>query len=244
MFWQLIVAIIFETPNSDAAIPDFEAVTLRAPRSERPRRTEGVRVHGRSARVVEEVIRATVEEIGKGGYEALRIEDVAARSGVNKTTIYRRWPTKLDLVAAAVSHFSTEPEPPSTGSLRSDLLTLLRRMAERASSPLGRGIVRMVQLERTNPEVDNVLQRMKAGQQHTRRLVIERAIERGELPRGTDPALLVELVFAPVARRCIYGQEPVEDAFIQAAVDVVIAGARAGAAVRQPAPRKTRARAR
>ena len=89
------------------------------------RRTEGRRVHGRSARVVEDVLKATLEEIGRAGYEALRVEDVASRSGVNKTTIYRRWPTKVDLVSAAMRHLAPAPEPPETGSVRSDLLALL-----------------------------------------------------------------------------------------------------------------------
>ena len=66
------------------------------------RRTEGVRVKGRAARVVSDVLIATAEELTRVGYAAFRVEDVAARSGVNKTTIYRRWPTKPELVTAAV----------------------------------------------------------------------------------------------------------------------------------------------
>src|SRR5689334_17439746 len=96
------------------------------------RRTEGVRTRGRSARVVEEVLKATLEEIGQRGYQTMRIEDVAARSGVNKTTIYRRWPTKLDLLAAAVRHFAPVPDPPETGTLRGDLLVLLRTIARKS----------------------------------------------------------------------------------------------------------------
>ena len=70
--------------------------------SQSPRRTEGKRVHGRSARVQSAVLRATAEELGRVGFAALRIEDVALRSGVNKTTIYRRWPTKQELVRASL----------------------------------------------------------------------------------------------------------------------------------------------
>jgi AcrR family transcriptional regulator len=200
------------------------------------RRTEGRRVHGRSARVVEDVLKATLEEIGRSGYEALRMEDVATRSGVNKTTIYRRWPTKVDLVSAAMRHLAPPPEPPETGSVRSDLLTLLGALVTRAESPLGRGILRMMVNEGTHPEVGLVKRAMDADYVRARSLVVERAIERGELPRDTDVELVVELTFAPVFRRVIRGLAPPDDAFIEAAVDVVLTGVRGGAARRRAKP--------
>jgi AcrR family transcriptional regulator len=206
-----------------------------------PRRTEGRRTHGRSARVVSAVLRATVEEIGRAGYEALRFEDVATRSAVNKTTIYRRWPTKVDLVSAALRNFSAAPEPPETGSVRSDLVELLEATARRAHSPLGRGIIRMVQTERMHPEVDQVTRQVAEEHMRARTVVIERAIGRGELPPGTDSALVIELAFAPLLRR-LTTSKPVDDRFIQATVAVVLAGAQAGAAVRQattPVKKKT-----
>src|SRR6266487_2194893 len=86
------------------------------------RRTLGTRPGGRSRRVVDEILRATAEELSTSGYAGLRIEDVAARSGVNKTTIYRRWPRKSDLVSAALLHLWADEAPPDTGSLREDLL--------------------------------------------------------------------------------------------------------------------------
>jgi AcrR family transcriptional regulator len=207
------------------------------------RRTEGIRTSGRSARVVEEVLRTTAEELGRGGYALLRVEDVAARSGVNKTTIYRRWPTKVDLVAAALLHVAEAPEPPDTGSVREDLLALLKHWAVRANSPLGRGLVRMVQLERTHPEVDQVVQRIAAEHGRVRRRVVERAVARGDLPAGTDAELVVELTFAPVFRRIATAKKPPDPEFIEAVVDVVLAGAKAGAAVRDGAREGRRATA-
>ena len=174
----------------------------------RSRRTEGVRTQGRSARVVAEVLRATVEEIGQFGYEGLRIEDVAARSGVNKTTIYRRWPEKFELVTAAVRHFAAAPEPPNTGSVRADLLALLQLSAERARSPLGRGFIRMLHAERTHPEVERLMLSVKAEHLRARHAVIEEAIARSELPRGTNVELVAELIFAPVFRRIMDTGEP------------------------------------
>jgi AcrR family transcriptional regulator len=197
------------------------------------RRTEGVRTRGRSARVVGAVLRATAEELGRAGYAALRVEDVAARSRVNKTTIYRRWPTKVDLVTAAIRHFADSPPPPDTGSVRDDLILLLKHTAKKTQTPLGRGIVRTIQLERAHPDVDLVTRQMAAEHLRIRCLVVERGVLRGELPPGTDADLVVELTFAPVIRRVIAAHRPVDDAFIEAAVDVVLSGARSGAAVRR-----------
>ena len=199
------------------------------------RRTEGVRTHGRSARVVEDVLRATLEQIGRVGYEALRVEDVATSSGVNKTTIYRRWPTKIDLVRNALSHLTQPNEQPDTGSVREDLLEILRALVKRAESPLGRGLLKMMQNEATHPEVLEVKRQVHADHVRVRGNVVERGIARGELPPDTDVDLIVELVFAPVLRRVVNALAPADETFLESAVDVVLAGARAGAA-RKRAP--------
>ena len=198
------------------------------------RRTEGVRTQGRSARVVGDVLVATAEELGRAGYAALRVDDIAARSGVNKTTIYRRWPTKVDLVTAALSALSDVPEAPETGSLREDLLAMLRVARAGASSPLKQGVFRAILLEQTHPEVDAVTRTLRNEHLAPRKLVVERAIRRGELSREIDVVLLLELVFGPVMRRLMITKEPVDEAFMQYVVDVVLAGARAVATARRP----------
>src|SRR3954454_17804776 len=77
---------------------------------------------GRSERVRSSVLAAAQELLAEGGYDALRVEDVASRAGVHKTTVYRRWPTKADLVMAVVEGRSEERVPvPDTGSLEDDL---------------------------------------------------------------------------------------------------------------------------
>src|SRR4029078_10355815 len=110
-------------------------------------------------------------------------------------TIYRRWPTKLDLLAAAVRHFAPVPDPPETGTLRGDLLVLLRTIARKSDTPTGSGMIRMFQTEREHPDVDKVMRPLHAEQVAVRRGVIERAIGRGELPEGIDIDLVLELMF-------------------------------------------------
>jgi AcrR family transcriptional regulator len=194
-----------------------------------PRRTEGVRRGGRSARVVESVLRAALEELGTVGYTALRVEDVAARSGVNKTSVYRRWPTKVDLVAAALENHARSYEAADTGSLREDLVHIGRQMAQKIETPLGRGLIRMMQMERGQPELDAVIRSVRGEHIRARAAVVERGIARGEIPADTDPALVSEMVGAPLSSRLLHTGVPVDQRFIESVVDMVLAGARAGA---------------
>jgi AcrR family transcriptional regulator len=191
-----------------------------------------VRVQGRSARVVDAILQAVAEELGLHGYADLRIEDVATRSGVNKTTIYRRWPQKSELVLAAVERLSPDPVIADTGALRSDLLTFLQIMRAGVETPVGRGIVRMLQAEREHPEVSGMLRRIRVRHIEVRRLVFERARARGEIPEDSDTVLLAELAFSPLITRLVHLGLDADDHFLRVLTDVIVAGARAGAAVR------------
>jgi AcrR family transcriptional regulator len=207
----------------------------RPHRSERPsqgptRRTEGVRVQGRSARVVESVLEATAEELGRVGFMALRIDDVAALSGVNKTTIYRRWPTKEDLVASMLEALTIHNDVPDTGALRGDLFSLLSEIKQRAETPVGRGIIRVIQAERGRDAIAAILRKNRAEHLKARRTIFERAIARGEIPEGSESSMLVELAVAPLIARLLHGAE-LDERFIEVLVNTVVAGAAAGAAV-------------
>jgi AcrR family transcriptional regulator len=190
------------------------------------RRTGGIRAGGRAARVVEVVLRTTAEELGRRGYAGLRVEDVAERANVNKTTIYRRWPTKAELVAATVREVAAIPPDPDTGSVREDLLVLLRQNAQSMRSPLKRGIVRMLHMERSDPEVDRIVRTLRNEVRQSRAMLVERGIARGELPVGAPSELMVDLVFAPVLSRLVTHGDPVDDEFFVGIVDLVLAGAK------------------
>jgi AcrR family transcriptional regulator len=183
---------------------------------------------------VELVLRTTIEELGRVGYAGLRVEDVAARSGVNKTTVYRRWPTKSELVAAAFERLKPEEQVSDSGALRDDLFIMLREMVARAQTPLGRGIVRMIQVERADPEVAELIRQMRERGDVVRRRVFERAIERGEIPSDSDTALLTELVMGPLVARVVHRGVDADARFLRALIDTVVAGAKARTAVIEP----------
>jgi len=195
------------------------------------RRTQGIRVHGRAARVTQNVLQAVVEELGRVGFAALRFEDVASRAGVNRTTIYRRWPTKVDLVKDAMLAYRSALRVESSGSLREDLIAAMKSSVAHASSPLGRGVVRMMLTEREDADVARTAALLRAERIREMAELVEKGISRGELPRGTSAPLVADLAAAPIMGRVILRREEVTDGYIRRVIDVVLAGARAGAAV-------------
>jgi AcrR family transcriptional regulator len=197
--------------------------------------TRGIRCGGRSARVVEAVLQATTAELARSGYEALRIEDVASRAGVNKTTIYRRWPTKAELVAAALCSCDDAcKEAPDTGSLRRDLLELLRETSNRMTAPERRGVARVMMTEVAHPEVASIGLTLRREFFARWRTVIRRAASRGELPARSDAELICQTIAGVVLMRLLQFGEELDDAFLLSVVDLVLVGAKNGGAVGSP----------
>jgi AcrR family transcriptional regulator len=181
---------------------------------------------------VRDVTRATASELARVGYAALRVEDVAALAGVNKTTIYRRWPTKADLVDATLRALKGPVlDLPDLGSLRLDLLALLREAVANACTTDGQSVHRMITLEIAHPEVASIARTLRAEYVAPWIAVISRAMTRGELPEGSDPRLVVEMLMGPVFSM-LRRQEPVDDEFLAAVVNMVVTGAKGGGALR------------
>jgi AcrR family transcriptional regulator len=186
---------------------------------------------GRSARVRAASIEATLAELAEHGYSGLSLERVARRAGVNKTTLYRRWGDREELVLEAMldragAHISV----PDTGSLREDLLELASTAAANAASPEVAAMARAVAAE--SPRDGRLA--AANGRFWSERLaldatIVERAIERGEIPAGTSPRLVIESVLGPIHLRLLLTGERVDRRFIQGIVDLVVAGLSPGA---------------
>ncbi len=186
-----------------------------------------IRAGGRSARVVAEVLRATAQELARVGYVALRMEDVARAAGVNKTTVYRRWPTKVQLVTETMRREGELCGPlPDTGSLREDLYIMLRALAEHGSSPLARAWLS----ELSNTEVRAIMRGSRHQMEAQWVSVIARGMARGELPADVSPLFLAEVLVAPIVGRLVRAEEPPTDDFCAQVIDLFLAGAHALAA--------------
>ncbi|AKU91336.1 Transcriptional regulator, TetR family [Vulgatibacter incomptus] len=175
--------------------------------------------------MVQDVLQATIEVLGRQGYAALRVDEVAALAGVNKTTVYRRWPTKLELVSAAFHEIADRAiVAVDTGSLRSDLLAFFRARSE-ASSPARAAMIRLITTERANPEVAALAR--SRWEEHLGRVsaLVERGVDRGELPAGTDAALVAEVIASASYVRFLQSGQKAEGPFLEAVIDLVLRGA-------------------
>jgi AcrR family transcriptional regulator len=187
-----------------------------------PRRRPG----GRSARVRAAAIAATLAELAESGYSALSLERVARRAGVHKTTLYRRWGTREDLVLEAMlARAGQRISVPDTGSLREDLLELARTAAANAATPEVAAMARAVAAEAPyDSRLAAANQRFWAERLALDGVVVERAIERGEVAPGTDPQRIIESVIGPIHLRLLLTGEPIDRAFLEGIVDVVVDG--------------------
>src|SRR5579862_1126111 len=147
------------------------------------------RVGGRSARVRTAVLAATLEALLDGGYEALNFGEIAARSGVHESSIYRRWGTKAALVAEALQSSSASHRPtPDTGSFRTDLIETLRQVIVWLETPLGQATSLIVTA--ADPDLAEIRRAYWLDRLARARLMVERAQGRGELSLTIDSDLL------------------------------------------------------
>jgi AcrR family transcriptional regulator len=182
------------------------------------------RTGGRSARVREAVLRATLDALLAGGADDLTIRDVAQRAGVHETSVYRRWGTRANLILDAVLGEVQAAVPvPDTGSLRGDLLALLSAIAAFITTPLGQVLLRLA-LRDDLPEDRDVRQRFWAERFTTGRTVLQRAQERGELRPGTNSQLTIETLLGALYVRLLLTREPIDDALIEQLAELMLAG--------------------
>lgn len=189
--------------------------------------------------VVQAVLEATLNVLAERGYAALRIDDVAARAKVNKTTIYRRWPTKNELVAAAVLGGPEVSDIPDTGALDSDLREFLRLAAAELEHDLGRAMLNLIVVERTHPDLAEVAPVVDRYLRGLPRVMFERAAARGELAPSTDIDVALGTLLGSMYTRLVIEQQPVDERFSEQLARLLTRGVVRAA---PPAP-KRRARA-
>ena len=160
------------------------------------------------------VLNATIDLLGAIGYARLTMEQVADRAGVGKASLYLRWPNKVALVATAIQRRSdVVPEVPDTGSLPEDMRRFLRSLLRAYAAAAG-ALAAVTGEIGSNPELRRAWDRSLTGQlAGCLRTIVERAVQRGELPPSTDVELLSMLPLTLLRNwRLEHGQRPDEAA--------------------------------
>ncbi|MCG5219389.1 TetR/AcrR family transcriptional regulator [Streptosporangium sp. KLBMP 9127] len=174
----------------------------------------------------QQIFRATLAMLAEKGYEGLTVEGVAERSGVNKTTIYRWWPSKSALLGAALLESDLlEFDAPDTGTLHGDLVALTRQIVTLLTEPPAADIaVAALGAAVRTPELASSARTFFAERFARESVIFERARERDELPVHADPLLIMDLLAGAVWMRTVFRQLPLEPGFAEHAVTTVLSG--------------------
>lgn len=177
----------------------------------------------RVARSKATVIAATIDLLGERGVADTSVEAIAERSGVAKTTIYRHWNSKPEVVVAALHTMVEPPADPNTGDLRRDLERLLIGLARvLTDSPIAPLLPSLIDAAERDPEFAAIHGRFAAGRHRTVRRVLERGVDRGELRQDADLDEVIEHLAGPLFYRRLVRREPIPAARARGVVDAVL----------------------
>lgn len=155
----------------------------------------------RSAQAHKAILDATLELLAQEGFQGLSIEDIAARAGVGKTTIYRRWSSKDELVIDAIHEIQVDLTTVDTGNFRNDLVILFKAANQGIMTHplLPQLVLRLISEFQANPEIFQVfLTQLLIPRIQRFMYMVEQAQARGEIRRDIDWTLALELITGPI----------------------------------------------
>jgi AcrR family transcriptional regulator len=179
----------------------------------------------RDVRAAGAILEASVAVLADKGPSGFTVDEVAARAGCGKATIYRRWPSRADLLVETAHHMGLEPPASDTGSLREDLVSVLAALGTKMrDTPTGRILPGIIAEASVDARMKQVLAGFIDDRRRRPREMVERGIRRGELPADTDVDLLLDLMGGTVIYRELIACQPTDEPTVRALVDVVLAG--------------------
>lgn len=188
-------------------------------------REEPARGRPRDEHLEQRIVDAVGRLLAEQGYDGVTFEEVARRSGASKSSLYRRWRSKQEMVIAALKAGPARrdpTEPVDTGSLRGDLLMLCRRLDRTMRAAGSKAAMLLLHAGLEDPELCEAIE-TSVGPTGARlpRGVIDAAVRRGELPADVDPFPFEEVVGAALLLRAVNGLL-VDDAYLEVLVDTVL----------------------
>jgi AcrR family transcriptional regulator len=159
----------------------------------------------RDPEISEAILAVTLDLLGEEGYTRLTIAEVALRAGVHKPAVYRRWANKLELAVAAIQLIVPGIEDPDTGDIRADLIEMLVVVAGSAHKRgrMATGLRLQLDMAFEPALAAAVDERIVAPRRAVTRTMLERAVAAGQLRKGLDLEMAIDMLFAPLTRRAL-----------------------------------------
>lgn len=178
----------------------------------------------RDERADRAILDATTQLLIEGGFGRLSVDAVAARAGVGKATIYRRWSSKTDLIRATLARFKDAAQSVDTGGLRTDLRDFLRlSVAEFVDSPAAQVMPLLAAESQFDPALRELLHAYAKGRRDVIGEILDRADARGELRDDLDFEVVIDMLIAPIFVRKLITGAPITAEATDKAVDIVLA---------------------
>jgi AcrR family transcriptional regulator len=172
------------------------------------------------------ILEAAIALTREVGYDALGMEAIAARAGVGKATVYRWWSSKELLVAEAIGRIVRGIPEPDTGTVEGDVLYLMQRTTgmyrDPATGPLLSGLV--AAMARSDVVADAVRVGFVTPRRELLRAAIRRGVRRGELRRGLDIDVVLDMLSGPAFFRYLMLGQPIDDRYARGVVKVLLRG--------------------
>ena len=170
------------------------------------------------------VTQAAAELLAEEGFERLSIEGIAERSGVARSTIYRNWSDRSALLADAFDHMCAFPDIPDLGSMADELRFLAQAVAEAlTTADWAKALPSLVGASHHDPGLAEAKMRFSEQRRRQTGAIFERAMTRGEIASGRDPQQLAEFFAAPLFFRFLMSHQPLDEAFVERHVAMVLA---------------------
>jgi AcrR family transcriptional regulator len=183
-------------------------------------------VDARVTKSRERVLTSAFELLGQSGIGGFSVDEVARRSGVAKTTIYRHWASREALVLDAASRISAEQDVPDSGSPEDDVIAILTNLGHLLGTARWSSVVpSIVDVAERDAEFAGVHATIQRGHAAPLREVLERAVERGVIPATADVSTMVSSLVGPLYYRRWFSREPIDEQFVGTVTRGVLAAA-------------------
>ncbi len=177
----------------------------------------------RDERIDTEVVSAVLDVLKADGYGAVTIDGIARTIGRARTSLYRRWPSKRNLVAYAVLGEMGGNPAPDSGSIRGDLEAAVATLLHAFAGPLGRALPGLLgDMAQDAVLAETIRREVLSARRRSMREALKRARRRGEVRSGLDVELVLDMLTAPFYYRTLFGHAPLTHSLIRRVVGYVL----------------------